>query len=170
MRALNIFLPGLLAAALCGCAGYQLGPVNGATAGEKSVEVLPFNNQTLQPRLGDALTQAVRERFQTDATYRLVTGEPGDLVVSGVIRKYEREALGYLNSDASTTQNFRIGVTVHVIVTDRATGKMLLERDVKGHTLVNVGPDFASSERQAAPLLAADVAHNIVALLAEGAW
>ncbi len=45
-----------------------------------------------------------------------------------------------------------------------------LERDVKGHTLVNVGADFASSERQAAPLLAADLAQNIMALMTEGAW
>jgi len=155
---------------LCGCAGYRLGPVNGATAGAKTIEVQPFNNQTLQPRLGDALTQAVREKFQSDATYQLVTGEPGDIQVSGVIRTYQREPLGYLNNDASTPQNFRVGITVHVLARERATGKLLLDRDVKGHTLVNVGPDFASSERQAQPLLAADVAQNIVALLAEGAW
>lgn len=170
MRALKFFLPSLLAVALCGCAGYRLGPVNGATAGAKTVEVKPFNNQTLQPRLGDALTQAVRERIQSDATYGLATSEPGDIEVSGVIRSYQREALGYLNNDASTPQNFRVGITVHVVARDRATGKLLLDHEVKGHTLVNVGPDFASSERQAQPLLAADVAQNIVALLAEGTW
>jgi hypothetical protein len=41
---------------------------------------------------------------------------------------------------------------------------------VKAHSLVNVGPDFASSERQAAPLLAADLAQNIVGLLTQGSW
>ena len=60
-------------------------PVNGAVAGEKSIEIVPFNNQTLQPRLGDAVTQALRERMQTDGTYRLATREPGDIVVTGVI-------------------------------------------------------------------------------------
>src|SRR5215469_5730137 len=54
-----------------GCAGYRLGPVNDETAGARSVQVLPFNNQTLQPRLGDAVTQAVREQVQTDGTYHL---------------------------------------------------------------------------------------------------
>ena len=129
--------------------------VNGAVAGDKTIEVLPFNNQTLQPRFGDAVTQALRERLQVDDTYRLVTSSPGDVVVSGVIRAYEREGLGYLNKDASTPQNYRVNVTAHVVVRDRATGKLILERDIKGHTLVNVGVDFASSERQAAPLLAA---------------
>jgi hypothetical protein len=155
---------------LTGCAGYHLGAVNGAVAGAKTVEVLPFNNQTLQPRLGDAVTQALREQLQVDGTYRLVTSSPGDVVVSGVIRSYERTGLGYLNADASTPQNFRIAATVHVTVRDRATGKLLLDRNVKGHTLVNVGSDFASSERQAAPLLGADIAQNITALLTEGSW
>ncbi len=170
MRALIFSLPCLALWFLTGCAGYHLGTVNGAVAGDKTIEVLPFNNQTLQPRLGDAVTQALRERLQVDDTYRLVTSSPGDVVVSGVIRNYERQGLGYLNNDASTPQNYRVDVTAHVVVRDRATGKLILEHDVKGHTLVNVGLDFASSERQAAPLLAADLAQNVAALITEGAW
>lgn len=170
MRALKLLLPCLAALALAGCAGYRLGPVNGETAGAKSVEIKAFDNKTLQPRLNDDVTQAVREQFQKDATFRVVTGETGDIVVTGAITHYEREGLGYLNNDSSTTQNFRVAATVHVVVRDRASDKVLLERDIKGHTLVNVGSDFASSERQASPVLAADVARNIVALVAEGSW
>jgi len=76
MRVLNFFLAGLAAVFLAGCASYHLGPVNGAVAGDKTVEVLPFNNLTLQPRLGDAVTQALRERLQVDGTYRLATRDP----------------------------------------------------------------------------------------------
>jgi hypothetical protein len=170
MRALPFILPVFAALLLSGCAGYRLGSVNGDVAGEKTVEVQPFNNQTLQPRLGDAVTQALREQLQADGTYRLATREPGDYVMSGVIRTYAREGLGYLNRDATTTQNYRVAVTVHVIVRDRVSGKTVMDRDVKGHTLVNVGPDFASSERQAEPLLAANLAQNITELLTEGAW
>jgi hypothetical protein len=170
MRVLNLFLATLAAVVLTGCAGYHLGPVNGAVAGEKSVEILPFNNQTLQPRLGDAVTQALRERLQVDGTYHLASSGAADLVVSGVIGRYDREQLGYLNNDSATPQNFRVSVTAHVIIRERASGKLFLERDVKAHTLVNVGADFASSERQSAPLLAADLAQNIVELLTEGSW
>ena len=170
MRALPFTLPVFVALLLSGCAGYRLGSVNGDVAGEKTVEVKPFNNQTLQPRLGDAVTQALREQLQADGTYRLATREPGDLVVSGIIRSYQREGLGYLNRDATTTQNYRVAITVHVIVTNRVSGKTVMDCDVKGHTLVNVGPNFASSERQAEPLLAANLAQNITELLTEGAW
>lgn len=170
MRALKIFLAGIFSAALVGCAGYHLGPVNGATAGEKSIEVLPFNNQTLQPRLGDALTQSVRQRLQSDGTYQLVTHGTGDVVVTGVIRTYNRRALGYLSTDAATPEDFRIEVVAHVTARETGSGKLLLDKDVKGHTFVHVGSDLASAELQALPLLADDLAQNITEFLTEGAW
>jgi Lipopolysaccharide-assembly len=170
MRPLKFFVLCTLVALLAGCAGYRLGPVNGAVAGEKSVEILPFNNQTLQPRLGDAVTQALRERMQTDGTYHLDTHGQGDMVVTGVITHYHRFGLSYLNSNVSTTQNYRVNITAHVTVRDRATDKILLEKDVTGYTLVNVGTDLASSERQATPLLAEDLAQNISEVITEGAW
>jgi hypothetical protein len=168
-------LPGIFAlvaatALLAGCAGYHLGPVNGAVAGEKSIEVLPFNNQTLQPRLGDAVTQALRERLQVDATYHLATHGPGDVVLSGVITTYNRQGLSYLNNDVTTTENYRVGIVAHVVARDRNTGKVLLDKNVTGYTLINVGTDLADSERQSLPLLAEDLARNITGLLTEGAW
>jgi hypothetical protein len=171
MRALRFFLPGLAACLLAGCAGYQLGPVNGASAGAKSIEIQPFNNQTFQPRLGDAITQSLRERLQTDATYRLAThpGE-GDVVVTGVIRYYTRQGLGFLNTDVATPENFRVDVVAHVVARDRLSGKLILDKDVKGHTFVHVGNDLASAEREAMPLLAEDLAQNISELLTEGPW
>ncbi len=170
MRVLKIFLSGLAAVLLAGCASYHLGPVNGAVAGEKTIEVLPFNNQTLQPRLGDALTQSLRERLQTDSTYRLATHGPGDIVVSGVIRSYGREGLGFLSTDAATPENFRVGAVAHVTARVRASGKLLFDKEIKGHTLVHIGADLASGERQALPLLADDLAQTITGLLTEGTW
>ena len=158
---------------LAGCAGYHLGPVNPDTraGGEKSIEVLPFNNKTLQPRLGDAVTQALRERLQTDGTYHLATHGGGDIVVTGVITSYNREGLSYLNTNVATVENYRVGVIAHVAVRERSTGRVLLDKnDVKGYTLVHVGMDLSSAERQSLPLLAEDLAHNIVELLTEGAW
>lgn len=152
-----------------GCAGYRLGPVNGETAGNKSVEILPFNNQSLQPRLGDAVTHALRQQLQTDGTYRLASGE-GDIVVSGVITGYNRSGLSYLSSDVLTANNYQVGMSGHVIIRERATGKVLLEKNVNGYTLVHVGSDLADAERQAMPLLADDFARKVTQMLTEGAW
>jgi hypothetical protein len=170
MRALKFFLPGLAAIALAGCASYHLGAVNGTQAGERSIEIQPFNNQTFQPRLGDVLTQSVRERIQTDATFHLATHSLADVVVTGAIHQYNRQGLGFLNRDSATPENYRVNMLVHVTARDRHSGKLILDKDIKGHTFVNIGADLASAERQAMPLLAEDVAQTIVEMLAEGAW
>lgn len=170
MRALKLCLLAFLACLLAGCAGYHLGPVNGAVAGGTTIEVVPFNNQTFQPRLGDALTQSLRQRIQQDGTLRLVTHGSGDVVLTGVIQAYRRLAIGYLSTDAVTPEDFRVEVSVHVTAREVESGKLLLDKDVRGHTLIHVGADLASAERQALPQLADDLAQNINELISEGAW
>ncbi len=169
MRALKKILPLLAAFAFTGCASYHLGPVMDQRD-DKTVEILPFNNQTPQPRLGDSLTRALRQRLQTDATYHLDTRGTGDIVITGVIREYRRGALGYSSDDALTPENYRVESVVHVTARERSSGRLLLDRDVKGRTLVHVGADLASSERQALPLVAEDLAGKIISLLTEGSW
>ena len=91
-------LVGVSAAAcllIAGCAGYTLGPTNGVSSGDKTVQITPFLNHTFQPRLGDAVTQSLREDFQNDATFRLVTHGTGDIIITGTIRSYSRGGIGY---------------------------------------------------------------------------
>jgi len=171
MRLFRFFTASAMAVLLAGCAGYHLGPVNRSIrAGEESVEVLPFNNQTLQPRLGSVLTQALREQLQTDGTYHLATHGPGDVVVTGVITRYGREAVSFLSADVTTPQDYRVTMAAYVTARDHATGKVLLDKYVTGEALVHVSSDLANAERQALPLLAQDLAQNITELLTGGAW
>lgn len=171
MRPLTFFAVCFMAILSAGCAGYHLGPVNpNVVAGEQSIEIVPFNNQTLQPRLGDAVTQALRERMQTDGTYRLATRDPGDVVVTGVITAYSREGVSFLQTDITTPVSYRVQITAHVTARDRGTGKVLLDKNVNGYTLVQAGTDLTDAERQSLPLLAEDLARNITALLTEGSW
>ena len=170
MRSLPFLAVSTAALFLTGCAGYHLGPVNGAVAGGKSIEVVPFNNQTPQPRLGDAVTQALRERLQTEGTYRLATRGPGDVVVTGVITRYNREGVSFLSSDVVTPQDYRVNITAHITACERDTGKVLLNKDVNGSALVHVGGDLVDTERQSSPVLAEDLARNVAELLTEGAW
>jgi hypothetical protein len=169
MRPLTFIAICVAAVLSAGCAGYRLGPVNGVVAGAKTIEIVPFNNQTLQPRLGEAVTQALRERMQTDGTYRLATRGPGDIVVTGVITSYSRDGVSYLRSDIATPESYRVKITA--IVTARTADKLLLDRrSVSGFTLVQSGTDLANAERQSVPLLAEDLARTITGLLTEGSW
>ena len=170
MRNSLSLLGALLAFALCGCAGYRLGPANGEVAGEKSVEVRPFINQTLEPRLGDAVTAALRRNLQHDGTYRLATRGGADIVVTGVITRYTRHELSLLPNDVLTAQDYRVNATAQVTARDRATGKIIFDKSVSGYTLVRVGADLTSAERQALPLLAEELAKSATALLVDGGW
>jgi hypothetical protein len=153
-----------------GCAGYRLGPTDGTAAGSRTIQLTPFSNQTMQPRLGDAVTTALRRAVQQDGTFRLATREKGDLVVTGVLTHYDRRELSLLPNDVLTVNDFRINVTARVTAKDRSTGKTVLDRDVTGYTLVRAGSDLASAERQAMPVLAEELARNITSLLVDGSW
>jgi Lipopolysaccharide-assembly len=170
--ALGHFQALLPLAILCasGCAGYRLGPTNGVTAGEKSVQVGPFVNQTLQPRLTDTVTSQMRKELQRDGTFQLASKGDADIQLSGTLTSYVRSEVTLAANDVLTVRDFRLTLTARVIARERSTGKEILNQPVTGYTLMRVGNDLPSAERQAMPLLADDLAKNITALLTEGKW
>ncbi len=160
----------LIALWVTGCAGYHLGPTNGVVAGEKSVQVNPFINQTLEPRLTDAVTSQMRKEVQRDGTYQLDSKGDADIVVSGSLTSYQRVEVTLAANDVLTVRDFRLSLTARVSARERVSGKEILDQTVSGFTLIRVGADLPSAERQAMPLLADDLARNITALLVEGKW
>lgn len=159
----------LLAASLNGCA-YRLGPTNGERVGHRSVQVNPFENKTIEPRLVEAVSFALRRQLQQDGTYKLDTHNEGDIVVTGAIVNFERHSLSFQSRDALTPRDYRLTMTAHVTARERLTGRVLLDRRVSGYSDIRIGPDLVSSERQALPLVAADLARNTTALLVDGRW
>jgi len=155
---------------LSGCAGYQLGPTNGLSAGEKSVQITPFANATFEPRLTDYVTSQLRKELQKDGTYRLATHGDPDIILSGTMTRYQRVEVTLSSADVLTVRDYRLVLTAQVTARERSTGKLILDQPVTGSTLIRVGPDLTSAERQAMPLLADDLARNVATLLADGKW
>jgi hypothetical protein len=160
----------LAAITLAGCAGYRLGPTNGVAAGEKSIQIRPFANHTLEPRLNDAVTAQLRKELQHDGTYQLATHDDGDIVVSGVLTRYQRLEVSFAYQDTLTVRDFRLVLTAQVTARERATGKVIFDRPFYGNTLIRITTDMTSTERQALPLLAADLAKTVTAQLVDGSW
>ena len=160
----------LLAALLAGCAGYQLGPTGGQTAGARSIQINPFINQTIEPRLVEALTHALRKQIQQDGTFRLNTRNEGDIIVTGAILRYDRESISVRATDALTPRDYRITIVAHITARERTTGKVLLDRELAGRTDVRAGADLFSAERQGIPLAAEFLATSATSLLADGPW
>lgn len=154
-----------------GCAGYKLGPTNGLPAGARSVQVNIFQNKVLEePRLSEAVTAALRKQLQQDGTFTLNTHDDGDVIVNGAIVKYDRAGLSFQPQDIYTPRDYRLTMWATVQARERTTGKLILNRRVRGHTTVRIGSDLPTTERQSIPLLAEDLARNITALLVDGEW
>ena len=158
------------ALALTGCAGYRLGPTDGASAGNRSLAVRPVQNRTMEPRLTDALASSLRRQIQQDGTYRLEKTGTADVELETIILRYDRQGLTFDPNDTLTAQEYLIVITAHVVARERLTGRVLVERDVTGKSSLQVGDDLTSAERQNTPLVAEDIARNITALLVEGTW
>ena len=170
MKLVGWLLVGLVALVGNGCAGYKLGPVNGLAAREKSVQVNPFTNKTLEPHLGDEVTGQLRKQLQRDGTYQLASHNDGDIVLGGSVIHYARQEVSLSPGDTLTVRDYRLELRAQVTAYQRSSGKVILDRQVSGFTLIRVTYDLTSTERQAMPLLAGDLAKNVTALLAEGSW
>ena len=171
MRSVAPFL--LLASLLLlttGCAGYRLGSPSGLAADAQSIEILPFPNQTEEPRLSAALASALRRQIQNDGTFKLETRGKGDLQITGNIVQYLRVGRTFQPGDVITPRDFELRMTAQVKVFNRRFGKTLLQRPVTGHTLIRAFNDLDSAERRALPLLAEDLARKIIDLLVDGDW
>ena len=158
-------VPGLM-----GCAGYRLGPTNGQSAGARSIQIKPFYNRTIEPRLVESLAFALRKQLQQDGTFTLETDNAADIIVNGTIVNYERQQLSLQTRDSITPRDYRLTITVHLVATERSSGKVVLDHKVKGYSDIRIGPDLPSAERQALPLVAEDLARNATALLVDGTW
>lgn len=170
MRLLRGILILTLALAGGGCAGYRLGSTDGMPSGNRTVTVHPFRNRTLEPRLGDDATFAMRKELQRDGTFRLATGPTANFELTGELIRYERFEVSFLSTDTTTARDYRIRLTAHVVARDRTSGKVMFERDVTGQALMRVGSDLPSAERQTMPLAATDLARQITSLLVDGVW
>jgi lipopolysaccharide assembly LptE-like protein len=160
---------GVIALLLAGCA-YHLGPVGGQAAGARSVQVRPFSNNALEPRLSEAIVNSVRKSIQRDGTFRLDTSGDADIIVSGTILSFDRSELSFQPGDIITPRDYRVSTVAKVTAVDRSTGKLLVDRLVTGATTLRIGSDQTSAERQAVPLIADDLGRKIASLLAEGSW
>jgi hypothetical protein len=134
------------------------------------VQINPFINKTLEPRLIDYVMNSLRKNLQQDGTYKVDTHDDGDIIVSGVITSFTRAELSFQPTDIITVQDYEIRMTAQVTARQRSTGNIIFDKPVTGRTSLRVGTDLTSAERQAIPLLADDLAKKTMALLVDGTW
>jgi len=150
---------------LTGCAGYHLGATQDLPY--RSVAVPMFKNMTLLPQLEAQVSNAIIKRFQSDGTLEIRSVAEADVVLTGVILKYKRRPLRTLQTNTGTPREYKLTIAVRIEARDHA-GKLIFEpTTVEGSAETFIGDDLQSSEAQALPLIADDLAKRVVTLLAE---
>jgi hypothetical protein len=118
----------LLAAGAAGCIyGFAGG---GLPPHIRTVAILPFDNQTSQPTLTSAVSDALREAVQGRLGLRPSAEATADAVVRGAIVRYEPDIpLSFQTGqgNVSVTRR-RVQVTLNVEIYDQRQGRMLWQR------------------------------------------
>lgn len=81
-----------------------------------------------------------------------------------------RSGLSFDPRDVLTVRDYELVLTAKFAAIERATGKVLIASSAAGRTTIRAGADLPSAERQAAPLLAEDLARKITAAVVDGTW
>jgi hypothetical protein len=127
------------------------------------------------------VANAVIKQLQQDGTYTIASEQDSDAVVLGTIERIERTPARGVQADFFQTSEYTLALLLSVKVVERATGKTLSAREVRGNSSFFVTSSNSLSaevnarvaninrdERQAIPLAAEDAALKLTSYLSEG--
>lgn len=114
--------------AATGCYGFSQG--GGFPPKLKTVAILPFDNQTASSDVQRELGEAMRKAFQDKLNLRDATEAKADVLVRGVIGKYEVDLPAGISADPrqANVSRRRLLLVIDIEILDQTTGKALLTR------------------------------------------
>ncbi len=130
----------LFAVIIAGC-GYTTRSL--ITSSYKTIYVRPFVNkiditeetsvarryQTYHPLLENDITRRLIDRFILDGNLRLAKEQDADLILSGELIDYRREALRYTGTDNKNVEEYRIDIVVNIKLYDTSNQTTLWKED-----------------------------------------
>ena len=121
----------LAALVLAGAQGCLYGFAGGGLPSHiKTVAILPFDNQTAEPRLTQEVADAVTEAMERRLGLRLSSEESADAVVRGTIQRYDPDLLLSQQPGEGNVQvtRRRVRLVLTVEIYDQRQGRALWQR------------------------------------------
>jgi hypothetical protein len=162
---LLLVLLSALIPALTGCTGYRLG--SALPPDVKTVNVPTFVNNTDEPLLETATTKATLRELQTDGSLRVRGPAEADTVLEVTLVEFKLEPLRYERDQLKKTREYRARVTADIVFRRARKDEILLKKRVQGDATFEPAGDLSLAKREALPLVAADLAHDIVESVVE---
>jgi hypothetical protein len=131
--------------------GYRFTPVGGMVPeGARTIAILAFVNNTTEPAVDVEVTKAVVAEFLADGRLKVVSSEEADLVLKGIVKKFEVTPAGYTSDNYVQSYSVSIGVNVSV-------------EDVKNHKAIWQGQGLDSVFMASYPVTPGDITATKIA-------
>lgn len=166
------------AAMLSGC-GYAAGSLlppgqkniyvdnfkNGIDVGEENTEYSKY--ALYRPGMENDITRAIVDRFTFDGNVKIADRDNADIMLTGTLSDYRKEALRYDNAD--NVEEYRVKITVDMeLIRPRDSKVLWREKAFTGESTYNTTGKFATSEQLARDEAVEDLARRIVERTVEG--
>jgi hypothetical protein len=151
---------------LAGC-GYRLAARKGDVGSGKTIAVPTFVNATTNYRIEQHMSEAVRKELARTTHYSVTSTDTGDVLVRGEVLSYSTNPTVF--DDRGRAAQYAITVSLKVLVTETATGKMLLQDDAmafrENFQISQNAGEFVPEDPAALERLGARFASAVVAAL-----
>lgn len=149
----------------CGGLGYRLGTT--LPPDIRSIFVPTFVNSSKEPQIEISSTALTIQEFRKDGTLRVADAARADTRLEVTLLSYELVPLRYENDRAKAGSEYRVTIRASLILKSISTSKVLAQSNVSGDSTFLLSGDMAAAKEKALPLVARDLAHDIVESVVE---
>ena len=128
-RAVTAWLFAAMSVLSMACYSFS-GSAGGLPRDLKTVAIQPFDNQTASPELQREIFEQLRSAMRDRLNLREAPEARADVVVRGVITRYDVDLPAGVSADPrqTTSTRRRLQLVIDVEIIDQTTGKLLLKR------------------------------------------
>ena len=128
-RAVTAWLFAAMSVLSMACYSFS-GSAGGLPRNLKTVAIQPFDNQTASPELQREIFEQLRSAMRDRLNLREAPEARADVVVRGVITRYDVDLPAGVSADPrqTTSTRRRLQLVIDVEIIDQTTGKLLLKR------------------------------------------
>jgi hypothetical protein len=160
----HVRLAAFLLLIVCRC-GYSASPTLSSSI--KRIYIPTFINETTRYGIEQDLTRVVGEAFAEDNRLTVVSERDADVMLRGVIVKYEKGAFTF--DRAATVDEYRVSISISVVLEDLAEGKVMWQDDtMNAWEAYNETEGNAINEDEATARVMVTLANDIVSRTLEG--
>jgi hypothetical protein len=145
--------------------GYSASPT--LSSNIKRIYIPTFENETIRYGIEQDLTRVVSEAFANDNRLTVVSEGDADVMLRGVIVKYEKGAFTF--DRASNVEEFRVSISISVALEDLREGKVMWEDNtMNAWEAYDETGEATTSEDEATAKVYVTLANDIVSRTLEG--